>query len=100
MTMQLLTARRAGRGFRFVVHLDTAKFLPDGTTPDPVWCYSAAWTAPAKAEGETTTAYNARLAAWAVGIRADLKEAAVARLADLVEANDPGVALPQEGQTF
>lgn len=100
MTMQLFRARRTGRGFRFVVWLDTTKFLPDGTTPDPAWCYSAGWAAPAREGGETTTAYNARLATWAIGIRADLKGNAAARLADLIEANDEGTALPQEGQTF
>jgi hypothetical protein len=98
--MQLLKARRTGRGFRFVVHLDTTKMLPDGTTPDPAWTLSAAWTTPAQADGETMPAYNARLSTWATGIRADLKAAAVAALADRVEAADEGAALPQEGQTF
>ncbi len=97
--MKMLLARRTGRGFRFVVHLDTTKLLADGA-PDPVWTFSARWTAPARADDETIAAYTTRLAAWAAGIRADLKISAVAALAELVEANDPGTPLPQEGQIF
>jgi hypothetical protein len=98
--MKLLVARRTGRGFRFVVHLDTTKFLVDGTTPDPGWCYGAYWPAPARGQDELLANYNTRLLAWGTGVRADLKSSANDALANLIEANDPGVALPQEGMTF
>ncbi|MBU2346586.1 MAG: hypothetical protein KJ888_20545 [Gammaproteobacteria bacterium] len=100
MAMQLLKARRTGRGFRFVVWLDTTKFLADGTTPDPAWCYPAYWASPPRYDGETTAAYNARLLAWGTGVRADLKASADAALAAGVEAADEGTAMLQEGMTF
>ena len=90
MAMLMLTARRKDRSFRYVVHLDTTKFLPDGTTPDPAWCFEQSWTKPAEGGGT----------GWQAGVRADLKALCNARLADLIEAADPGVALPQEGQAF
>lgn len=88
MPMKLLVARRTGRSVRFVVHLDTTKLLPDGK-PDPAWTYAQSWTAPL---GATP--------GWLASVRADLKVGALAALADVQEANDPGTALPQEGQTF
>ena len=89
MAMQMLVARRKGRSFRYVVWLDTTKLLPDGTTPDPAWTLEQSWVRPAT-----------EAAGWLTGVRADLHVLCDARLADLVEAADLGVALPQEGQEF
>ena len=90
MAMHMLLARRKGRTFRFVVHLDTTKLLADGTTPDPAWTLEHSWLKPV----------DGGSAGWLSGIRADLHTLCDARLAELVEAADPGVALPQEGQAF
>ena len=90
MAMKMLVARRKGKTFRYQVWLDITKFLPDGTTPDPAWCFEQSWVKPA--DGGT--------AGWQGGIRADLHVLCDSRLAELVDAADPGVALPQEGQAF
>jgi hypothetical protein len=87
--MKMLVARRKDRAFRFVVHLDITKMLADGTTPDPAWCLEQSWARP-----ETESAD------WQVGVRDDLRVDCDARLAELIDAADPGVALPQEGKVF
>lgn len=88
--MKMLTARRKGKTFRYVVHLDITKMLADGTTPDPAWCLEQSWQKPA--DGGST--------GWQAGVRADLHVLCDTRLAELIDAADPGVALPQEGQPF
>ena len=39
-------------------------------------------------------------AAWQTGVRDDLKALSDAALAERLDAEDPGVALPQEGEAF
>ena len=100
MTMKYLVARKKGLSFTFKAWLDTTKMLPDGTTPDPAWTIERSWTKPARNPGETVAQWNTRLDGWLVGVRKDFKDACDDALSALVEAADPGVALPQEGQTF
>lgn len=100
MAMKYLAARKKGLTYRFVAWLDATKFLPDGTTPDPAWTVDRSWTKPSRAEGETVAQWNTRLDGWLIGVRKDFKAACDDALAVLIEAADPGVALPQEGQAF
>ncbi len=101
MAMSLITARRFPRFVRLAVHLDTTKMDPlDAAKPDPVYVLSQTWPLPPRNTGETAAAYTSRLTPWFAGVKADLKEQAVARLAELTDEADPGIALSGEGQTF
>jgi len=101
MAMQLIVARRFPRFVRLSVHIDTTKMDPlDAAKPDPAWVITQTWSLPPRNAGEAAAAYTARLTPWFAGVKADLREQAVARLADLTDDADPGVALPGEGQAF
>lgn len=100
MTMKYLVARRFPRKVTLTVHLDTTKMLADGTTPDPDWCLSQTWALPQRLSGETNPAYVTRVTAWATATKADFILQCQARLSELVDALDPGVALAFEGTTF
>jgi hypothetical protein len=98
--MKYLVARKKGLTFRFVAHLDITKMLADGTTPNPAWTIERSWSKPPRNPNETVAQWNARLDGWLIGVRNDFKDACNDALAALIETADPGIALPQEGQTF
>lgn len=108
MAMQLITARRFPRRITFAVWLDTTKTItdpanPPATIPDPAWVLTQDYElgkGERKQPGEADAAYRARIAAWMTDIRSDMRGRCVLRLAELIDASDPGVALPGEGQVF
>jgi hypothetical protein len=113
VTMRLITARRYPRKVTFAVHLDTTKMTVDDPlnplgaafvpAPDPAWVLTETYElgkGERRQQGETDAAYRTRVAAYLTNIRTDMRARCDVRLAELVDATDPGVALPGEGQTF
>ena len=103
--MRWLVARRFPRVLTLTAHLDTTKTIPDPqdgakTIPDPAWTLSRSWDIPPRRQGETAGAYQTRAVAWATATRDEFVKECNARLAELTDALDAGVALPFEGATF
>lgn len=80
-----------GRGYRIVVHIDTAKLLPGGA-PDPAWLMRFDYGD--KPDGQTKAAYLQ-------GVREEILrqvDAELGRRTRVVE--DEGTPQAQEGQEF
>ena len=104
MTMRLITARRFPRNVTFAVHLDTTMMDPlVPANPDPEWVLTQDYElgkGERRQQGETDAAYRARVTAYLANIRTDMRARCDVRLAELVDATDPGIALAGEGSTF
>ena len=95
--MKLLTARRTGGDFRYVVHLDETRTIEqDGATvPDPAFVLDRTWGAGSRRPGETVSAYTARLTAFEAQARAEMRALCLQAVA--MSAPDAGTPLAGEG---
>lgn len=107
--MKLLTARRIGSDFRYVVHLDETKWVtipdPDNegqtkTVPDPAWVLDRTYGAGPRLAGETATRYRDRLTAFEAAARVEMRALSAEALAAAQareSGTEAGTALEGEG---
>jgi hypothetical protein len=103
--MNLILARRNGGDFRYQVHLDETKTIPDPddatkTIPDPAYVLDRTYGAGGRAKNETAAQYTARLTAFESQHRAEMRVSCVEALAALRAPKVSGTALTGEGQTL